>query len=208
MNFKDLNLGTVFKVINHPTIVIRPDRLWLKELPTRARLVSDHPGTRTLTTLELFGATVEVVEPVDAAPIRRLGDMLILKGGEVLLTRLPPVNIVRCTPGEKFTEFVLSGTSFSASETAAMTPDTAVPFSIGRGAQALGRRGSSSMIFTYRGRVYARATCHEVTGKTSRGSYKRFVTVDGVKRLAIAGMLTVPDDGALYDIIQDQFGPG
>jgi hypothetical protein len=205
MNFKDLNLGDVFKVTEHPGIVIRPERLWLKESSSRARVVGKEPGTQTLTAGDLRDAVIEVVAPADASPIRRFGDALILKGGDVVLTRLHPFRVYRCTPKETFIEFVLTGSSFSSSETNAQTPDTGLPFTIDRGARILGRGSSGSMIFAYRGRVYARATSQEITGKKTIGGYRRMLTVDGVKRLVIAGLLTVPEDGALYDIIQDQF---
>jgi hypothetical protein len=32
--------------------------------------------------------------------------------------------------------------------------------------------------------------------------------MDGAKRRVIWGLLTLPEEGALYDVIQDHFGPG
>src|SRR5205807_10531643 len=114
--------------------------------------------------------------------------------------------VYRCTPGDKFTELVLTGKCFSDSKPDAATTDTALFFQIMAGGRALGRAPNSE-VFAYRGRVYARATSREVTGKAALGSHKRVLKVDGVKRLSVAGLLNVPDDCALFDIIQDQFGP-
>jgi hypothetical protein len=206
MNFKDLDIGDVFKVTDHPTVFIRPDKLWRKESPRRARAVEADAGTPALSAADLRDGTIEVVERAGIAPaIARSGDTLILHGGDVLLDRLPPFTVYRCTPGEPFTEIVLSGASFAASATNAITSDTALPFSIRCGAQALGRPGGS-MVFAYRGRAYARATSQEVTGKKAFGGYRRFLVLDGARRLAIAGLLTIAEDGALFDIIQDHFG--
>src|SRR3954451_5708931 len=82
-----------------------------------------------------------------------------------------------------------------------------IPFTIVRGSQHLGRQ-PGTMIFAYKGRVYARATPEEVTGKKQTGGYKRVKVLDGAKRLIIWGLLTLPEEGALYDVIQDHFGPG
>ena len=64
------------------------------------------------------------------------------------------------------------------------------------------------MIFAYEGRVYARATKAEVLGQARKGGYKRVKVLDGAARLIIAGQLTLPEEGALHDLIQDHFGPG
>jgi hypothetical protein len=206
MTFKELNLGDVFKVTDHSGMVVRPDRLWRKESPTRARVVGQVPGTQSLSAGELRDAVIEVVEHGDTSPIRRQDDMLILKGGDVVLTHQKPFRVYRCVPGEQFTEFILPDTSFYRSEAKVIGPDTALLFSITKGPQALGRKSSNSEVFAYGGRVYARATGQEVTGKKRVGGYKRLVTLDGAKRMVIAGLLTIPDDCALFDIIQEQFG--
>jgi hypothetical protein len=65
----------------------------------------------------------------------------------------------------------------------------------------------SSELFAYGGRVYARATNKEVLGKAQIGGYKRMRTIDGAKRLVIVGLLTVPSEFALHDIMMEHFGP-
>jgi hypothetical protein len=204
MNVKDLNVGDVFRITDHPHVSFYEGRLYRKETHNMARPVEGERW-RTLDLGEFREAGIEVVERADTAAIRRSGETLILKGGDVLLERQRPFRVYRCTPKEQYVEFVLSGTSFVDSVADALTADSALPFIILAGGPGLGRP-SGSMVFAYRGRVYARATNQDIRGKGKR-AYKRLAAIDGVKRLVIAGLLTVPDDGALFDIIQEQFGP-
>ena len=69
------------------------------------------------------------------------------------------------------------------------------------------RRPSGSEIVAYNGRVYGRATKKEVLGKAAMGGYKLVRNIDGAKRMIIAGLLTIPSEFALYDIIMEHFGP-
>jgi hypothetical protein len=62
-------------------------------------------------------------------------------------------------------------------------------------------------VFAYGGRLYARATKREVLGESKKGGYKRILMIDGAKRVVIAGLLTLPSEFALYDIIMEYFGP-
>jgi hypothetical protein len=86
------------------------------------------------------------------------------------------------------------------------TDDTALAFAVGTGAKHLGRAKGSDVL-AYKGRVYARATNRDVLGRATAGSYKRLKKIDGAKRLIIVGLLTIPNEFALYDIIMEHFGP-
>ena len=54
----------------------------------------------------------------------------------------------------------------------------------------------------------ARATKKEVLGQSAMGGYKIVRKIDGARRIIIAGVLAIPDEFALYDIIIEHFGPG
>src|SRR5438309_605346 len=90
MKGKELNIGDVFKITDHPRL--SKDTLWRKETRHHARPVKKegclwkrcHPW-RTLPLGKVNGCTAEVVERADSAPIRRVGDTLVLKGGDILL---------------------------------------------------------------------------------------------------------------------------
>jgi hypothetical protein len=125
----------------------------------------------------------------------------------VQLEYLYPWRVRRATAEERHVTFVLNGGTFEKSVVDQPGEDTALPFTIVSGGKHLGRPGMS-MIFAYKGRAYARATKLEVTGKRSMGGYKRTVREDGAQRLVIAGLLTLPEEGALHDVIQDHFGSG
>jgi hypothetical protein len=150
---------------------------------------------------------VEVVRLPSTSAIRRAGDVLYLSEGDVQLEFLYPW-LVRSADAEgKQTRFVLNGPTFEKSIVDAVSEETAIPFTLIKGSQHLGRP-PSSMVFAYKGRVYARATGEEATGRPISGGYKRVVNREGANRLVIVGLLTLPEEGALYDVIQDHFGPG
>jgi hypothetical protein len=202
MKVKGLKLGDVFRILDHH--YYGPDRHFVRDRQY-ARPVSDLHA-RDIPLGNLADNRVEVVRPADSSPIRRFNHLLILAGGDVVLEYLGAWRVHRCEPGEKITTFILSASSLSASQVKVPTADTALGFVIAEGSKHLGRP-PGSMILAYGGRAYARATGQEVTGKRTHGGYKRIVKVDGVLRLTIAGVLTLPGEPALYDIIQDHFGP-
>jgi hypothetical protein len=206
MNVKDLQIGDVFRIVHHRSLHIKPDQLWCKVTNNLAQAV-EAPSQRRFELDFLANATIELVERTDGAPIRRAGSTLVLKGGDVLLQFIEAWDVMRCTPGEKFIEFVLRGSAFHNSKATRVGPSTALAIKINTGAAALGRPISST-IFAYQGRVYARATAFEVTGKKTTAGYKRAITIDGSRRLVIAGLLGIPNEGALHDIMQDHFGQG
>ena len=163
------------------------------------------PPRRTGGGLEPLGdKPVEVVERL--GDIGRAEHLLILRGGAVVLEHLGYWQIHAHTPGDPLTEFVLTGSFFGASESEVPTAETAIGFGLLTGAKELGR-AKGSEVFAYAGRVYARATNLDATGRRTTGAYKRLRTIDGVKRLVIAGLLTLPGEPALYDIIMEHFGP-
>ena len=88
----------------------------------------------------------------------------------------------------------------------APTAETALLFGISVGSNHLGRPPGSDVI-AYNGRVYGRATKKEVFGKSAHGGYKVVRNIDGAKRMIIAGLLGLPSEFALYDIIMEHFGP-
>jgi hypothetical protein len=203
MNARDLNIGDVFKVTDHPDTYFDPKRLWRKETNELIRAVTGDTR-RTMRLSELSGGTIEVVERASPEAIRRAGNMLVLKGGDVLLEAQRPLRVIRLAPREKFFDLVLSAASLRASESNTITQDTALPFEIRTGAQVLNRPPRSTVL-AYQGRVYGRATSEEVTGKKTTGGYKRMTVVDGIKRMTLTCVLTIPDDAALFDVIQDLF---
>jgi hypothetical protein len=206
MKVKELQIGDVFRVISTPPEWVVSRLTWRKVTNHRAEAVAHLPA-RTLDLDGYAAAAVEVIERAEAAPIRRVGNTLVLKGGDVLLQYTGAWRVLRCTPKAMITEVVLSGSSLHRSETKAVDAATALHFEINSGARELGRP-SRSTIFAYQGRVYGRATQYEILGKKGTGGYKRLVKVDGEQRLLIVGLLTIPDEGELYDIIQDHFGQG
>lgn len=147
---------------------------------------------------------VEVVERL--GDIGRAEHLLILRGGAVVLEFAGNWRVYSHTPGDPMTEFVLTGSNFGGSESEVPTAETAIGFALKTGASELGRPNGSE-VFAFGGRVYARATNFDVTGKKTRGAYKRLRKIDGVQRLIIAGLLTLPGEPALYDIIMEHFGP-
>jgi hypothetical protein len=207
MNVKDLQIGDTFRILGHPTVHYDPAQLWCKVRSGLAQAVDGRTPGRRLELGFLADAAIEVVARSDGASIRRAGSTLLLKDGDVLLEHLENWDVLRCTSGKKVIEFVLRGSTFYKSRPIAVSASTAIAFQINTGASALGRPRNST-IFAYQGRVYARATNEEVMGKKTTGGYKRSILVDGSKRLVIAGLLTIPDDAALHDIIQDHFGQG
>jgi hypothetical protein len=212
MKVKDLNIGDVFKIISHPRHGFDPEAMWRKETNSQARVLKPikrfhHDHFPTVDLNEVLAATIEVVERADTASIRRVGNTLVLKGGDVLFQFMRPFIVYRCTPVEKWTEFALLGSNFRTSETDKPSEKTALPFMINSGGKVLGRPNSST-IFAYKGRVYARATNEEITGKKTTAGYKRVALIDGSRRLILAGLLNIADDAALHDIIQDHFGSG
>ena len=200
MTVKELNVGDVFRVAGEP-------ELWRKQTLTQAyRVQPEAPYWGRHRPLAQFkGKAIEVVERADTAPVRRMGNTLVLRDGEVLLQFLAAVAVYRFLPGEAFTEFVLTGSSFSASHAEAGASDAALLFSITAGSKHLNRPGNSDLI-AHRGRLYGRATKKEVLGESKAGGYKRVTKIDGAARLTIAGVLTLPEEPALYDIIQEPFG--
>ena len=197
MTVKELNIGDVFRVAGE-------EQLWRKVGTHRAHAIPDHWAMRPLDRFR--GAEIELVERAEAADIRRVADTLVLKGGEVTLGYLGAWRVHRCTPGDPLTEFVLTGGAFFSSWTARPAEDTALAFSVLTGAKHLNRpRGSD--VFAYRGRVYARATTREAGGGKKTGGYRLVRLIDGHKRMIIAGLLTLPGEFALYDIIMEHFGP-
>jgi hypothetical protein len=205
MTVNDLNIGDVFRVLDHASV--RPELHWRKETPTQARPAGLERHYGWLGLAGVKDCAVELVERASTAPIRRMGNSIVLRDGEIVLGGMTAFRVHRCTPGEKFTDIVLAGTSFGASRTHSNTPGAALGFVIKAGAKALGRPANSEVI-AHAGRVYARATSKEVTGKARVGGYKRFALFDGVRRMVIAGLLVIPDDPALFDIIQEQFVEG
>lgn len=138
--------------------------------------------------------------------IGRSGNLLILRGGAVTLGHIGNWKVLAHTPGDPLTEFVLTGGSFGASESRVPTAETAIAFAVQSGAKELGR-SKGSEVFAYGGRVYARATKHDIRGQRGSGGYKRMRIIDGKGRLIIDGLLTLPGEPALYDIIMEHFGP-
>ncbi len=199
MTVRDLNIGDVFQMAGGSH-----KQLWRKVSQTHARRV----GARLLSerrNLRTFGdREIDVTER--AAEISRAENVLLLKGGEVTLTYHGPWRVHRCTPGDPLTEFVLSGGSFHASRAARPAEDTALAFSVATGGKHLNRPQGSD-IFAYQGRVYARATNKEASSKKKTGGYRLVRNIDGVKRIVIAGLLVLPGESALYDIIMEHFGP-
>lgn len=199
MTVKELNVGDVFRAAGEPV-------LWRKESHRQAyRVQPETPRWGRYRPLTQFkGEEVEVVERADTAPVRRMGNTLVLRDGEVLLQFTTAVAVYRVIPGEAFTEFVLTGSSFHASGVRAATDNVALLFSITAGSKHLNRPGNSDLI-AHRGRLYGRATKKEVLGESKAGGYHRVTKIDGVPRKTIAGVLTIPDEPALYDIIQEHF---
>jgi hypothetical protein len=200
MTVKELNVGDVFRVVGQT-------QLWRK-WPTEAHRLGDTTGLyrseREVKLSAFRGKEVEVVERV--SEICRVENRLILRGGEVVLSAQAPVRVHRCTPGDPTTEFVLSGSSFYASAVERPTAESALLFGIVFGSNHLNRPPGTDVI-AYNGRVYGRATKKEVLGKSAYGGYKLVRNIDGAKRMIVAGLLTMPSEFALYDIIMEHFGP-
>jgi hypothetical protein len=201
MTLSDIPIGAIFQVVGS-------EELWLKATDRHCRNLGEE-GWKAHSFRFFAKKPVEIVKQPETGPIRRVGDVLFLSDGDVQLEYLYPWLVRRCEPGELLTRFVLHGHTFETSVVNAPSEDTALPFTIRHGGKHFGRP-SSSMLFAYKGRVFARATIQEVRGPSARnsGGYKDFVREDGARRLVIAGALTLPEEGALHDIIQDHFGPG
>lgn len=199
MTVRELNIGDTFRVVGESVV-------WRKKSPSLARRLSDVTGVNYWNrehNLKVFsGKEIEVVER--AGEICRAESTLILRGGEVTLEYHGAWPIYRFTPGDPFTEFALTSRMLSPAD--APTEDTALAFAVGAGAKHLGRAKGSDVL-AYKGRVYARATNRDVLGKATTGSYKRLRKIDGENRLIIVGMLTIPNEFSLYDIIMEHFGP-
>ncbi len=195
MTVRELNIGDVFRVVGEEQLY----RKWSSDRCRRAGTMHfDHALSH------FRDKAIEIVER--AGEICRAEDTLILRGGEVTLEYRDALQVHRCTPGEPFTEIVFSGVSYWASRANRPTEQTALLFSVRSGAKHL-NRPSGSEILAYNGRLYARATNKEVLGKRKVGGYKIVRNIDGAKRLVIAGLLTLPSEFALYDIIMEHFGP-
>lgn len=206
MTVKELNIGDVFRVVGET-------KLWRKSSQNEARRCrpktanprAQEPWYKTpgVAPLSAFsGKKIVVVE--SAGEICRSANALILRGGEVTLDYIGAWLIHSYTPGDPLTEFVLPNAWFSCEDVP--TEETALAFKVGIGSKHLGR-ASGTEIFAYKGRVYARATNKDVLGRAAHGGYRRLRKVDGAKRLVIAGLLTIPSEFALYDIIMELFGP-
>ena len=198
MTVRELNIGDVFRVVGETV-------LWRKANQREAHQTGPPVHTPLPTRAEFGffrGKEIEIVER--AGEICRTGDTLVLRGGEVTLEYHGAWPVYRCTPGDPFTEFALTTRMLWPTDTP--TEDTALAFAVGTGAKHLGRAKGSD-ILAYKGRVYARATNRDVLGKATAGSYKRLKKIDGAKRLVIVGILTIPNEFALYDIIMEHFGP-
>jgi hypothetical protein len=203
--------------------VVGEEQLWRKVGPREARRLDARANTlrtrgyvyRAPTEVgvsEFDGKGIEVVER--AAEIHRAENTLVLRGGEVTLEYMGAWRIHRCTPGDPLTEIVLAAGTFSDSLEKTPTDETALAFMVGVGAKELDRPRGSELL-AYGGRVYARATKAEVLAhnppatpvrRVSAGGYKRVRVIDGAKRVVIAGLLTVPGEPALYDIMMEHFG--
>jgi hypothetical protein len=201
----EVSIGTVFKILGSDDLWIRATEKQLRKLPQPGFKIG--AGWQTYSRDHVGRKQVEVVRLPETSAIRRAGDVLYLSEGDVQLEHLYPWLVRSATIEKKLTRFVLNGPTFEKSVVDAASEETALPFTIVRGSKHLGRP-PSTMIFAYKGRVYARATAEEVTGRKTSGGYKRVLVLDGAKRLLIAGLLTLPEEGALYDVIQDHFGPG
>lgn len=201
MTVKELNIGDVFRVGGEA-------QLWRKTSPRVARRVGPtfeiEWQYRDIQLKTIRDARIEVVDR--AGEICRAEHLLILRGGEVVLEHHGALRVHRCTPGDPLTEFVLAGSAFFSSHADAPTAETALLFGITVGSRHLGRPSGSDVI-AYNGRVYGRATKKDVLGKSAMGGYKVVRTIDGAKRMIIAGLLGLPSEFALYDIIMEHFGP-
>jgi len=200
MTISEVSIGTVFKFAGS-------DELWMKVNFNRFRRVGQKGWSAKYGHSFKGNKSVEIVRLPETGAIRRVGDLLHLSEGDVQLEFLYPWLVRSATVEGKVTKFVLEGGTFEKSVVDESTEQTALPFTITRGSQHLGRP-PSSMIFAYKGRVYARATQAEIHGQRRTGGWKRVKVLDGAPRLIIAGMLTLPEEGALHDVIQDHFGPG
>lgn len=200
MTVKELNIGDVFRVVGE-------EQLWRKKSLSAARRLGDLTGLgyrdRERDLRDFSDKKIEVVER--AGEICRAENTLILRGGEVVLEYLHPLLVHQCTQGDPLTEFVLSGATFTASVVERPTVETVLRFSIARGSNHLNRPAGSDVL-AFKGRVYGRATKKEVLGKAAYGGHHFGRVVDGVKRIVIAGLLTIPSEFALYDIMMEHFG--
>ena len=207
MTVKELNVGDVFRVIG-------TDELWRKVSQHEVRRVATAPALRApgtafnrlvVTGFAAFnGKEIEVTER--AGEIGRAENTLILRGGEITLEYIGAWQVHSHSPGDPFTEFVLAAHSFYDTRAEVPTDETALAFSVRVGAKHFGR-AKGSEVFAYRGRVYARATNREYLGKAKAGGYRLIRSIDGRRRMIIVGMLTVPSEFALYDIMMEHFGP-
>ncbi|MBY0456445.1 MAG: hypothetical protein K2V38_03850 [Gemmataceae bacterium] len=204
MTARELNIGDIFRVVGDK-------RLWRKDSATAAK-PSGRPFVRATDLSAFTGKQIVVVDRADTSAIRRSENTLILRDGEVTLRHTGLWVVHSHTPGDPLTEVTLVADTFGASRVKVPTENTAIGFAVGTGAKEFGRPKGSE-VFAYKGRVYARATNAEVaavkgtTARASTGGYKRLRTIDGKPRLIFAGLLNIPGEFALYDIIQEHFGP-
>jgi hypothetical protein len=199
MTLGKLNIGDTFRVMGGK-------QQWFKVSRTEAAKVGKNgqPGNSRCKLSDFRGKEIELVQ--EAAEICRLGNLLVLRGGEVTLEYRYPLLVHRCTPGDPLTEIVFAGQSFPASRVKHPTPQTALMFVVRSGTKHL-NRGTGSELFAYDGRVYIRATFEEVTGKAKPYGYQRGLVIDGARRVVIMGLLSLPSEFALYDIMMEHFGP-
>lgn len=196
MTARELQIGDVFCLAGDP-------RQWRKTGPATFETVGWHRHWDERMPSFAY-KEVELVSRV--GEIGRSGRMLILRGGAVTLEFRGNWRVYSHTPGDPLTQFVLTGDCFVASESRVPTADTAIGFAVRSGGKQLGRQKGTE-VFAYGGRVYARATNLEARGVKKTGGYSLGRVIDGERRLIIAGLLTIPGEPALYDIIMEHFGP-
>ena len=205
MTVRELHIGDVFRVRGE-------ESRWQKISAQRAKRLAAPTGTymdgvyADYPLGNFVTREIEVVERAPTAEIRVFGRTLILRGGEVTLEYGGAWAVHRVLPGGGFTEIAFTGSSFAACRADRRAADVALLFTITGGSKHFGRPANSELV-VYGGRVYGRATQKEVLGKARVGGYKLVRTIDGAKRLVIAGVLGIPGEFALYDIIMEHFGP-
>jgi hypothetical protein len=200
MTVEELNVGDVFRVVGEKD-------LWRKANQREARQAEPPPGTRVCQWANLSTFRKKEIEVVERAPeIHRSKNTLVLRGGEVTLDFIGAWRVHRCTPGDPLTEVALVTDTFMTSTADRPTEQTALAFRVGAGHQHLGRP-SGSELFAFGGRLYARATKKDVSGPRGKGGYKTIRVIDGARRVVIFGLLVLPGEFALYDIIMEHFGP-
>ena len=196
MTSRELKIGDVFRVVGD-------ERRWRKT----GAATFESVGWRRHWSERIPSFADKELELVErTGEIGRSGRMLILRGGEVTLEFSGYWRIHAHTPGDPLTPFVLTGSCFSNSRADVPTAETAIGFAVRTGGKHLGR-SKGTEVFAYGGRVYARATNLEARGVKKTGGYSLGRVIDGKRRLIIAGLLNLPGEFALYDIIMEHFGP-